>query len=82
MGAVAAIRILHKRKLAGVPTDQLHEVEAQLAIEHEATVGGLDRAVEIGVVDAIISPAETATAIVEALAAAPVRRGQHKNIPL
>jgi acetyl-CoA/propionyl-CoA carboxylase carboxyl transferase subunit len=82
MGSVAAVRVLHKRKLAAVPADKLREVEAELAAEHEATVGGLARAVEVGVVDAVISPAETVTAIVEALAAAPVRRGQHKNIPL
>jgi acetyl-CoA/propionyl-CoA carboxylase carboxyl transferase subunit len=82
MGSVAAVRVLHKRKLAGVPADKLREAEAELAAEHEATVGGLDRAVEVGVVDAVISPADTATAIVEALAAAPVRRGRHKNIPL
>jgi acetyl-CoA/propionyl-CoA carboxylase carboxyl transferase subunit len=82
MGSVAAVRVLHKRKLASVPADKLREVEAELAAEHEATVGGLARAVEVGVVDAVISPAETVTAIVVALAAAPVRRGQHKNIPL
>jgi acetyl-CoA/propionyl-CoA carboxylase carboxyl transferase subunit len=82
MGAVAAVRVLHKRKLAAVPADQLHEAEAELAAEHEATIGGLDRAVEIGVVDEIISPADTATVLVEAFAAAPSRRGQHKNIPL
>ncbi len=82
MGAVAAVRVLHKRKLAAVPADQLHDAEAELAAEHEATIGGLDRAVEIGVVDEVISPADTATALVTALAAAPNRRGQHKNIPL
>ena len=82
MGAVAAVRVLHKRKLATVPADQLHEAETELAAEHEATIGGLDRAVEIGVVDEVISPADTATALVTALAAAPSRRGQHKNIPL
>jgi acetyl-CoA/propionyl-CoA carboxylase carboxyl transferase subunit len=82
MGAVAAVRVLHKRKLAAVPADQLHEAEAELAAEHEATIGGLERAVEIGVVDEIISPADTATILVEAFAAAPNRRGQHKNIPL
>jgi acetyl-CoA/propionyl-CoA carboxylase carboxyl transferase subunit len=82
MGSVAAIRILHKRTLAGVPAAQLHAVEAELAAGHEATIGGLNRAVEVGVVDEIISPAETASAIVAALAAAPIRRGQHKNIPL
>ena len=82
MGSVAAIRILHKRKLAAVPADQLHEAETALAAEHEATVGGLGRAVEIGVVDEIISPAQTAAAIASAIAAAPQRRGAHANIPL
>jgi acetyl-CoA/propionyl-CoA carboxylase carboxyl transferase subunit len=82
MGSVAAIRILHKRKLAGVPAEKLREVEAELAAEHEATIGGLNRALEVGVVDEVITPAETATAIVTALTAAPARRGQHKNIPL
>jgi acetyl-CoA/propionyl-CoA carboxylase carboxyl transferase subunit len=82
MGSVAAVRVLHKRKLAAVPADKLREVEAELAAEHEATVGGLARAIEIGVIDEVISPAETAVAIVTALAAAPNRRGQHKNIPL
>jgi len=82
MGSIAAIRILHKRKLAAVPADQLHEAEIALADEHAATVGGLARAVEIGVIDEVISPASTATAIAAAIAAAPDRRGAHKNIPL
>jgi len=82
MGAVAAIRILHKRRLASVPADQLHEAEAALAAEHEATVSGLGRAVEIGVIDEVISPAESAAAIAVAIAAAPQRRGAHANIPL
>ena len=29
MGAVAAVRVLHKRKPAAVPADQLHEAEAR-----------------------------------------------------
>ena len=82
MGSVAAIRILHKRKLATVPADQLREAEAALAAEHEATVAGLDRAVEIGVIDEVISPASTVSAIASAIAAAPQRRGAHANIPL
>jgi acetyl-CoA/propionyl-CoA carboxylase carboxyl transferase subunit len=82
MGAVAAVRILHKRKLAAVPADELHEAETALATEHAATVGGLDRAVEIGVIDEIISPASTAHTIAAAIAEAPQRRGVHKNIPL
>ena len=44
--AVAAIRILHRRTLASVPPEQLHEAETRLAAEHEATAGGLQRAVE------------------------------------
>ena len=36
MGAVAAIRILHRRTLASVPPERLHEVETELAAEHEA----------------------------------------------
>ena len=82
MGPLAAVRILHKRRLAAVPAEQLHEAEQELANEHAATVGGLDRAVEIGVIDEIISPAATAAAIASAIAAAPQRRGAHKNIPL
>src|SRR5215472_854883 len=44
MGAVAAVRILHRRTLADVPPEKLHEVEADLAAEHEREAGGLDRA--------------------------------------
>ena len=82
MGSVAAIRILHKRKLAAVPADQLHEAEVALAAEHEATVAGLGRAMEIGVIDEIITPEATVEAIASAIAAAPQRRGSHANIPL
>src|SRR5579863_5498457 len=82
MGPLAAVRILHKRRLAAVPAEQLHDAEQELAAEHSATVGGLDRAVEIGVIDEIISPAATASAIASAIGEAPQRRGAHKNIPL
>src|SRR6266568_2647512 len=41
MGPVAAIRILHRRTLADVPPDKLHEVEADLAAEHQREAGGL-----------------------------------------
>src|SRR6201999_4104850 len=34
MGAIAAIRILHRRKLADVPDDTRAQVEAELAAEH------------------------------------------------
>jgi acetyl-CoA/propionyl-CoA carboxylase carboxyl transferase subunit len=82
MGPVAAIRILHRRTLAGVPADQLQETEAKLAAEHQQEAGGLDRARELGVVDEVIDPASTRAALARAIAAAPQARGQHGNIPL
>jgi len=82
MGAVAAVRILHRRTLASVPADRLHEAEAELAAEHEATIGGLQRAVDLGVVDAIIEPSQTRQEIARAIAEAPQLRGAHANIPL
>ena len=44
--------------------------------------GGVNRALEIGVVDEVIKPTETRRRIAEALAAAPAARGAHGNIPL
>ena len=82
MGPVAAIRILHRRTLADVPPEKLHEVEADLAAEHEREAGGLDRAQALGVVDEVIDPSQTREAIIRAIADAPQRRGRHGNIPL
>jgi acetyl-CoA/propionyl-CoA carboxylase carboxyl transferase subunit len=85
MGAVAAVRILHRRKLADVAPDIRPQVEAELATEHERIAGGVDKAVEIGVVDEVVDPATTrsrlAEVIADALATGPVR-GDHGNIPL
>ena len=44
--------------------------------------GGVDSAIEIGVVDEKIDPAHTRSKLTQALAEAPARRGRHKNIPL
>ena len=82
MGPVAAIRILHRRTLADVPPDKLHEVEADLAAEHERESGGLERARALGVVDEVVEPSRTREAIAAAIAAAPQLRGSHGNIPL
>ena len=82
MGAVAAVRILHRRTLASVPPEQLHEAETQLAAEHEVTVGGLQRALDLGVIDAIIEPSQTRRELAQAIAEAPQLRGTHANIPL
>ena len=82
MGAVAAVRILHRRTLADVPPDQLQEAEARLAGEHEREAGGLERARALGVIDEVIDPATTRESVARAIAAAPQARGRHGNIPL
>jgi acetyl-CoA/propionyl-CoA carboxylase carboxyl transferase subunit len=82
MGSVAAVRILKRRALAAAAPEERHELETTLAAEHEEAVGGLQRAVSVGVVDEIIEPAKTRQVIVAAIADAPCARGQHGNIPL
>jgi acetyl-CoA/propionyl-CoA carboxylase carboxyl transferase subunit len=82
MGPVAAIRILHRRTLAGVPPGKLHDVETALAAGHQREAGGLDRACALGVVDEVIEPSRTKQAIAQAIATAPQLRGHHRNIPL
>jgi acetyl-CoA/propionyl-CoA carboxylase carboxyl transferase subunit len=96
MGAIAAVRILHRRKLADVAPDIRTQVETELAAEHEKIAGGVDRAVEIGVVDEVVEPSRSRSSIAAAIASAlrdaanvsgaqsaaePVR-GRHGNIPL
>ncbi len=86
MGAVAAIRILHRRKLSEVQPDLRPAVEAELAAEHERLAGGVEKAIEIGVVDEVVEPSLTRSAIAHAIDDAVqrvgVRRGAHGNIPL
>jgi acetyl-CoA/propionyl-CoA carboxylase carboxyl transferase subunit len=82
MGATAAVGILHRKKLAAAPTGEREALHAQLAAEHERVAGGVSRAMEIGVVDAVIEPAETRSKVAAALAAIPAARGAHGNIPL
>jgi acetyl-CoA/propionyl-CoA carboxylase carboxyl transferase subunit len=82
MGAVAAVRILHRRKLAGVPEEERHALEERLAAEHEKIAGGLQRAQDLGVIDEVVEPAKTRRAIAQAIAEATPARGAHGNIPL
>jgi len=82
MGAVAAVRVLHRRILADLPTEQRESMELELAAEHEKISGGVARAVEIGAVDEIIDPAHTRSALAKIIASTPHRRGAHGNIPL
>ncbi|MGZ4509105.1 MAG: acyl-CoA carboxylase subunit beta [Blastococcus sp.] len=82
MGAKAAVGILHRKKLAAVPPGEREALHAQLAEEHERIAGGVNRALEIGVVDEVVEPTQTKRRLVAALAAAPPGRGAHGNIPL
>ncbi|WP_412741039.1 acyl-CoA carboxylase subunit beta [Krasilnikovia sp. MM14-A1259] len=82
MGASAAVNILHRKKLAAAPHEQREALRAELIEEQTKVAGGVNRALEIGVVDAVIEPSETRRRIAEALAAAPAARGAHGNIPL
>ena len=82
MGAVAAVRVLHRRILADLPAEQRESMELELAAEHDKISGGVARAVEIGAVDEIIEPTKTRSALAKIIAEAPHRRGAHGNIPL
>ena len=83
MGPVAAVRILHRRKLAAVADDVRPQLEAELAAEHERIAGGVEKAVEIGVVDEIVTPRTSRSALATAIREADVgTRGDHTNIPL
>ncbi|WP_338417607.1 acyl-CoA carboxylase subunit beta [Actinopolymorpha singaporensis] len=82
MGSIAAVRILHRRRLAEVEADVRPRVEAELAAEHEQLVGGLDKALSIGVIDEVVEPTLTRSRLAAALAEAPDKRGAHGNIPL
>jgi acetyl-CoA/propionyl-CoA carboxylase carboxyl transferase subunit len=82
MGASAAVNILHRKKLAAAPAETREELRTQLIEEQLRVAGGVNRALEIGVVDDVITPVETRRRIAEALAGAPAARGAHGNIPL
>jgi acetyl-CoA/propionyl-CoA carboxylase carboxyl transferase subunit len=82
MGASAAVNVLHRKKLAAAPPETREELRQQLIEEQIRVAGGVNRALEIGVVDEVIKPSETRRRIAEAIAAAPSARGAHGNIPL
>jgi acetyl-CoA/propionyl-CoA carboxylase carboxyl transferase subunit len=83
MGAVAAVRVLHRRKLAAAVEgpDRL-ELEAALAVEHEQASGGVGRAVELELVDEVIDPDTTRSLVSAVLDSLPRSFGGHGNIPL
>lgn len=82
MGATSAVEILYRRQLAQAEEPERDALRAKLAAEHKLMAGGVAKAMEIGVVDEVIDPAETRRRIGQILAAAPADRGRHRNIPL
>jgi acetyl-CoA/propionyl-CoA carboxylase carboxyl transferase subunit len=82
MGASAAVNILHRKRLAAARAEEREALRARLIDEQTRDAGGVNRALEIGVVDDVIKPTETRRRIAEALAGAPAARGAHGNIPL
>ena len=82
MGAKAAVGILHRRALAAADEADRDALHSRLAEEHEQIAGGVNRALEVGVVDEVVEPTQTRQRLIETLAAAPAGRGAHGNIPL
>lgn len=83
MGSVAAVRILHRRKLAEASDEEMRaQLELELAAEHDVISGGIGKALEIGVVDEIVDPSATRRRVAEVLLDTPGVRGAHGNIPL
>uniref|UniRef100_UPI00359FD013 acyl-CoA carboxylase subunit beta n=1 Tax=Actinomycetospora aurantiaca TaxID=3129233 RepID=UPI00359FD013 len=82
MGASAAVKVLHRRALAAATDDERPALEARLVAEQERESGGVGRALDLGVVDAVVEPRDTPRRIAEALLAAPPGVGHHGNIPL
>jgi acetyl-CoA/propionyl-CoA carboxylase carboxyl transferase subunit len=82
MGASAAVNILYRKKLAAAPPEERETLRAALIEEQTRTGGGVNRALEIGVVDEVIEPDKTRQRLTDAIAAAPAARGAHGNIPL
>src|SRR3712207_5069552 len=74
MGAKAAVGILHRKKLAAVPPGEREALHAQLAAEHERIAGGVNRALQIGVVGEGVEAAEPRRRLVGARSAAPPAR--------
>jgi acetyl-CoA/propionyl-CoA carboxylase carboxyl transferase subunit len=83
MGATAAVEVLHRRELAAAkdPRERAALV-LRLAADHEATTGGLTRALESGAVDEVIEPHQTRDRLIDALRALPAVRGRRANGPL
>jgi acetyl-CoA/propionyl-CoA carboxylase carboxyl transferase subunit len=82
MGAESAVGILHRKQLAAVADAEREPLRLRLVEEQKRIAGGVDRGLDLGVIDEVIEPRRTRVRLAAALAAAPDRRGDHGNIPL
>lgn len=83
MGATAAVEVLNRRELSAVKDPAARAaLVLKLAADHEATTGGLTRALECGAVDEVIEPSQTRRRLIETLATLPQRKGTRPNGPL
>jgi acetyl-CoA/propionyl-CoA carboxylase carboxyl transferase subunit len=85
MGAVTAVGVLHRRTIAASDEAGRPKLVARLVKEHNEVTGGLDRALELGVVDEIVRPPDTRSRLIAVFSAAfcsARRRGTHGNIAL
>ena len=82
MDSAAAVEILHRRTLADAAPEERGLLLDRLTEEHSRTVGGVQTAVDLGLVDEVIDPDSTRSVLAQTLAAARAGRGRHGNIPL
>ncbi len=82
MGAEAAAEVLHRRELAATPPTRRPARLAALAALHAEHSGGLSRALAIGAVDEIVTPAQTRPRLAEALQALQATRPSRRANPL
>ncbi len=82
MSPQAAVQITRRRDIASLPEDGRDEAIAEFAAEHSELTGGLERAVNAGIIDEVIDPATTRSTLINLLATSSASRSRKKNIPL
>jgi acetyl-CoA carboxylase carboxyltransferase component len=87
MGGAGAVQILYGRRLRTMDTEPRVDEEARLLDEYDAAFSNPYRAAELGLVDAVIQPAETRRVLCDALDVLATKRDaqpprRHSNTPL
>jgi acetyl-CoA/propionyl-CoA carboxylase carboxyl transferase subunit len=86
MGAESAVRVLYKREIMAVPEKERNQLCTSLAEQHSKMTGDLGRSADLGLISAVIEPAETRRRLILTFASAQLatagNRAPHGNIPL